>query len=221
MGLKYKCIILDHDDTTVDSTARIHHPAFLQSMSVLRPGVSMTLEEYFEMNCDPGIVGFYRDVVKLTPEETAWEHDQWLNYAAAHTPSVYPEMRRLMEEEKEGGGYICVVSHNLEENIRRDYERNHLPMPDLIFGGDYPKEKQKPFAWPVEQIRGELKLAPEEVLMVDDLIPGFMMAREAGIDFAAACWAHQVAQVRAFFKEENADCFYAPSELYRFLFVQA
>ncbi len=27
--LKYKCLVLDHDDTVMDSTRLIHHPAFL------------------------------------------------------------------------------------------------------------------------------------------------------------------------------------------------
>ena len=27
-GLRYKCLVLDHDDTVMDSTRLIHHPAF-------------------------------------------------------------------------------------------------------------------------------------------------------------------------------------------------
>ena len=29
--MKYKCLVLDHDDTVVDSTASIHYPAFLEA----------------------------------------------------------------------------------------------------------------------------------------------------------------------------------------------
>ena len=47
MRLKYKCLVLDHDDTVVDSTAKIHFPAFLVALRVMRPGVTMELEEYF------------------------------------------------------------------------------------------------------------------------------------------------------------------------------
>ena len=28
-GLRYKCLVLDHDDTVMDSTRLIHHPDFL------------------------------------------------------------------------------------------------------------------------------------------------------------------------------------------------
>ena len=37
--MKYKCLILDHDDTVMDSTAHVHHPAFLVALAELRPGV--------------------------------------------------------------------------------------------------------------------------------------------------------------------------------------
>ena len=42
--MKYKCLILDHDDTIVDSTRTVNFPAFLDSLSKLRPGVTMTCE---------------------------------------------------------------------------------------------------------------------------------------------------------------------------------
>ena len=211
--MNYKCLILDHDDTTVDSTATIHYPSFISSMAVLRPEVSMSLEEYFQMNCDPGILNYYRDVVKLTEEEMRWEHSQWLAYAAAHTPKPFPGMKELMLEHKQNGGYICVVSHNLKENILRDYERNGLPAPDLIFGSDYPKEQQKPSTWPIEQIMEQLRLQKQDLLMVDDLLPGYEMAKNAGIAFAAACWAHDVASVRKVFAEDHIPCLYEPLEL--------
>ena len=35
--MKYKCLILDHDDTIVDSTRTVNFPAFLDSLSKLRP----------------------------------------------------------------------------------------------------------------------------------------------------------------------------------------
>lgn len=211
--MKYRCLILDHDDTTVDSTATIHYPSFLNSMAVLRPEVSMSLEEYFQMNCDPGILSYYKNVVKLTEEELQWEHNQWITYAAAHTPKPFPGMKELMLEHKRNGGYICVVSHNLKENILRDYERNGLPAPDLIFGSDYPKEQQKPSIWPIEQIMEQLQLQKQDLLMVDDLLPGYEMAKNAGIAFAAACWAHEVPSVRKVFAENAVPCLFAPLDL--------
>ena len=44
--MRYKCLVLDHDDTVVDSTASIHYPAFLEALKILRPGVQqITLGE--------------------------------------------------------------------------------------------------------------------------------------------------------------------------------
>ena len=58
----------------------------------------------------------------------------------------------------------------------------------------------------------------EEMLMVDDLSTGLEMARAAGIDFAAACWAYDVPEIRAYMHAHAERCFDTPAELERFLF---
>ena len=50
--LKYRCLVLDHDDTVTDSTRLIHHPAFLAYLQEVRPGVTVSLEEYFRFSGD-------------------------------------------------------------------------------------------------------------------------------------------------------------------------
>lgn len=216
--LKYPCLVLDHDDTTVDSTAHVHYPSFVEAMAELRPGVRMTLEEYFAMNCSPGIAAYFRDTVRLTAEEADREHRHWLRYAAAHSPAAYPGIRELLERQRAAGGYFCVVSHNLRENILRDYAANGLPEPDLIYGSDLPPEQWKPSAYPILDILDRLALQKSDLLVVDDLIPGFQMAAACGVAFAAACWAHRVPQVRRFLAENNAVCFSSPEELAGYLF---
>ena len=42
-GLQYKCLVLDHDDTVMNSTALVHHPSFLVALKELRPGLTMDL----------------------------------------------------------------------------------------------------------------------------------------------------------------------------------
>ena len=37
-------------------------------------------------------------------------------------------------------------------NIRRDYASNDLPMPDMIFGWEYPPEQRKPGTYALEVI---------------------------------------------------------------------
>ena len=50
MALRYRLLLLDHDDTTVDSTASIHYPAHVESVRALRPDLEpCSLREWFEV----------------------------------------------------------------------------------------------------------------------------------------------------------------------------
>ena len=46
-------------------------------------------------------------------------------------------------------------------------------------------------------------LSPLEILMVDDLKPGLDMARDAGIDFAAAGWAYELPEIQSYMKKHS------------------
>ena len=46
--LKYPCLVLDHDDTAVNSTATVHYPAFVAYMKEHHPDRILTLDE-----CEP------------------------------------------------------------------------------------------------------------------------------------------------------------------------
>lgn len=216
--LRYPCLVLDHDDTVVDSTAHVHHPAFLACAELLRPGqVSMTLEEYFRMNCDPGLGAYYKDVMGLTSEELEFETRFWLDYVANHAPLVYDGMAQVIQEQKRRGGWVCVVSHSRRENILRDYAVNGLPEPDLVYGSELPTDRQKPQPWPLLDIAGRLGLELGQLLMVDDLPLGRDMARAAGVPFAAAAWAHDIPQIQREMSREPL-CFATPQALFDHLF---
>ena len=58
--LKYPCLVLDHDDTVVNSTATIHHPCFQLFLDQYRPGMKCSLEDYFVKNFDPGFMPMCR-----------------------------------------------------------------------------------------------------------------------------------------------------------------
>lgn len=215
--LKYRCLILDHDDTTVDSTAHVHYPAFVKSMAELRPGIHMTQEEYLKMSCDPGTINYLVNIAGLSAQELALEHRQWLDYAADHIPPVYDGICALMCKQKEMGGFVCVVSQNHRENILRDYASNSLPAPDLIYGSDLPPAQQKPNAWPIRKIMEELSLPASELLVVDDLTLGWQMAQSAGVKFAAAGWGHNLSSIRRFWKAQGVQCYETPAALAQWL----
>lgn len=216
--MRYKCLILDHDDTVVDSTARIHYPAFLEALKILRPGETISLDDYFRENFDPGFIELCKNRYHMTDEELDMEVECWKNYVKNHIPKAYPGIREIIRRQKEGGGYICVVSHSYDFNIRRDYEANDLPAPDKIFGWECPPELRKPSPYALEEISKAFGLEPEEMVVIDDLKPGYDMAKSFGSTFVGAGWAYDVPEIRAFMKQNSDYYFTKIEELEKFLF---
>ena len=62
-----------------------------------------------------------------------------------------------------------------------------------------------------------LELHPEELLMIDDLKPGYDMARACGVDFAAAGWANDIPQIEDFMRRNCEHYFKTVEELDAFL----
>lgn len=218
MELKYKCLVLDHDDTVMDSTRHVHWPAFLGAMDQMRPGVRLTYEEYLHVNFDPGFTPYCRDVLHFTEADFDREVEIWQSYVDRCVPKVFPAVAEIICEHKKRGGYLCVSSHSLSKNILRDYRANGLPEPDLIFGWDLAPELRKPAPYCLETIMQTLRLTPSELLMVDDLKPGYLMAQSRGVDFAAAGWAYDIPEIEEFMRQ-NCDRYYKTAEaLYAFLF---
>jgi phosphoglycolate phosphatase/pyrophosphatase PpaX len=113
-------------------------------------------------------------------------------------------MSEIIAEFKARGGIVAVDSHSVAENIIRDYKANNLPDPDIIYGWDIPKEMRKPAPGTLFDLMEKYNLRPEEILVVDDLKPGYDMARGAGAHFAAAGWAYDVPEIAEFMKK-NCD----------------
>lgn len=215
--MRYRCLIFDHDDTAVNSTATIHHPAFLAFLRKYFPGRTCTLEDYFLKNFEPGFIEMCVDEYGMTDRDLETETSFWLDYVKNHVPEAYPGIPEIMHRQKAEGGYVCVVSHSMKVNILRDYRANGMPEPDLIFGWEEPPEHRKPNAWPVRKIMAELSLQPEEILMIDDLKPGYDMAREAGVDFAAAGWANDIEPIESFMRSNCRYYFKTVRELADFV----
>ena len=216
--MKYPCLVLDHDDTTVNSTATVHYPCFVEYMAKYFPRVKLTLEEYFEYNFDPGVVELFTKICGMTWDEMLEEEAYWKEYVKHHVPKAYDGVREILQEQRKQGGKICVVSHSFAENILRDYRENDLPAPDLIFGWDYPPEQRKPAVWPLEQIMKTFGYGPDELLVVDDLKPGYDMAKAAGVPFAAAGWANNIQRIETFMRKNCGLYFKTVEELRKHLF---
>ena len=204
--MKYKCLVLDHDDTLVNSTATIHYPCFIEYLEKTKPEKAggYTLYDYFLKNFHPGVEWLFLEDVGLSEAEFEAEQDYWAEYVKSHIPKVYPGIKEILDRYKAEGGIIAVASHSYTRYILRDYEANCLPTPDAVYSWDMPKELRKPHPYTLLDIMDKYSLKPSEILVVDDLKPGYDMARAAGVDFCAAGWAYDVSEIESFMRE-NCD----------------
>ena len=198
--MRYKCLVFDHDDTVVNSTATIHYPSFVAYLNEYFPGRTCSLEDYFLKNFEPGFLPMCREEYGMTEEDLELEAEYWRRYVARHIPAVYPGIREIMERQKAQGGLIAVVSHSYEDNIRRDYAANSLPAPDAVFGWEQPPQRRKPDPWPLREIMRRFSLDRSELLVIDDLKPGYDMAAACGVDFAAVGWSNDIPQIERFLR---------------------
>ena len=205
--MKYPCLVVDHDDTVVNSTATVHYPSFCEFMAIHYPQMHYTLEDYFLKNFSPGTLELFRDEIGMDEDMMREEHRFWDDYVQGHVPQVYDGMREILWAHKNAGGLLCVVSHSLSKNILRDYRENGLPEPDLMFGWEIPVEQRKPNTYPLEKIMETFGLGREDLLMLDDLKPGYDMARAVGVRFAAAGWANDIPQIERFMRS-NCDLYF-------------
>lgn len=200
-SLKYRCLVLDHDDTAVRSTAELHYPAFRVIMESLRPEhEEVDLRTFILKNFEPGIVSYYVDELGFSEEELKREHEIWREYIKDMTPTFYDGFLDIIRQFQKLGGYVCVASHSIDSEILRHYKENDIKI-DMIFGRELPNEQQKPNAYPILQIMKTFDLEASEILVLDDMKFGYDMARRAGTDFAAAGWSYDgVPQIEQFMR---------------------
>ena len=217
--LKYPCLVLDHDDTVVQSETTINYPYFCYILNEFRPGATITLEEYVKGCYHPGFAGMCREKFQFTEQELIDEYAGWKNFIRSHIPAPFPGIEKIIHKQKEAGGLVCVVSHSSAEIISRDYQTHFGILPDEIFGWDYPEHQRKPSTYPLEAIMAKYDLKPEQLLVVDDLKPAWQMATNAGVPIAFAAWSKQ--SVPQIVEEMTQLCDFAFSstkELETFLF---
>lgn len=186
----YRCLVLDHDDTAVMSTPSVHYPSFVDTLRHLRPEFQMTLEEYTRLCFDPGFDKMCTDVLHFSPEEEAWQLKNWQRHVDRQIPPFHPGMADVIRRQKAEGGLVCVVSLSYARYVERDYASAGLPLPDLTLGWELGAAHQKPHPEPLRHIMQKYGLRPDEMLVVDDLKPGYEMARAVNVPFAAALWTY-------------------------------
>jgi phosphoglycolate phosphatase/pyrophosphatase PpaX len=170
-------------------------------MRVLRPGrPPVSLEGWFLKNFHPGIMPYLIEELGLTEEELAVEFEIWRSFTARGAPRFYPGFLQALGEYRQRGGKIAVISHSEPEVIRSHYRAAGPLVPDLVYGWHDEEEKRKPSPWPVRQALAGLGIPASQALVLDDLKPGVLMARRAGVAVAAAGWAHDIAEIRRYMR---------------------
>lgn len=219
--LKYKCLVLDHDDTVVQSMKTLSYPFFLLELEQFRPGAQITLEDYI-LECHRiGFAELCRQRFHFTDEEMKQEHKQWMQYIMENIPDPYPGIEKIIHKQKEEGGPLCVVSHSHADNISRDYRTHFGILPDSIYGWELLPHQRKPNPWPLQDIMDRYGLKPDEILVVDDMKLACIMAAPVGIKVCYAGWSGM--GVQSLRDEMTALCqlsFNTVEQLYHYLFEE-
>ena len=189
--LKYPCLILDHDDTVVQSEATVNYPFFIDFLKEYRPGMTITEHEYISGCFHPGYIEMCRQRFHFTDEELLIEYTGWKEYIRSHIPDPYLGIGDLIRRYKAAGGIICVVSQSAQENILRDYRTHFGIEPDEVYGWDLEPAHRKPNPWALQQVMEKYGLSPAQLLVVDDMKPAVQMARAAGSPIAFAGWGRK------------------------------
>ncbi len=217
--IKYPCLVLDHDDTVVQSEATINYPFFCSILERFRPGQTMTLAEYTHDCFYLGFADMCRKRFSFTEGELADEYQQWLSYVRTHIPPFYAGMESVIHRQRELGGLVCVVSHSSTENITRDYQVHFGVQPDAIYSWDLPKELRKPSIYPLQDIMRHYGFTPNELLVVDDMKSGYDMAHQAGVKIGFAAWSRTgFPDISEQMRTLCDFSFATPAELAQFLF---
>ena len=206
MSLRYRCILIDHDDTAVDSTAAIHYPAHLEALRILRPGRRPPSREEWLLCNFHGIMAYLVGQLGMTEAELRTEFEIWRSYTTTRVPPFFPGFLDLLEDYRSHGGRVAVISHSEKDVIKGHYvaARNPPFLPDLIFGWEHEEQKRKPSPWPVREALRRFGCTAPESLIVDDLKPGVLMSMATGVPIAAAGWSHQVPEIEQYMRTNAA-----------------
>ena len=189
--LKYPCLVLDHDDTVVQTERSIGYPYFLEYLQRIRSGVQLSFQQYV-LDCQNMLFpDMCREKWGFTEEEQREEYAGWQVYCRSHIPPIFPGIDRIIRRQKEEGGLVCVASLSSLDNITRDYMHHFGFLPDAIYHNDLPRHQRKPNPFPLEDLMERFHLEPKDILMVDDMKLGWTMADALGVHTAFSAWSRQ------------------------------
>lgn len=218
--LKYPCLIMDHDDTVVQSEITVNYPFFVEFLKEYRPGMTITAHEYVSECYSPGYIEMCRRRFSFSDEELDIEYRAWKEHIKTTVPAPYPGIGALLKRYQEAGGIIVVSSQSAQENILRDYRIHFGITPDEVFGWDLAPEQRKPSPYALLATMEKYSLSRDQLLIIDDMKPAVEMARRGGVQIAFAGWGRK--EFPEICREMECLCdysFYSTEELEKFLFA--
>ena len=187
--MRFKCLVLDHDDTVVQTEKTMGYPYFRDHIHRIRPRKTLTYEEYVA-DCNNMIFAdMCRQKWNFTDEELLEEYTGWKAYSRVNIPALCEGMDTVIQKHKAQGGILCVSSLSTKEIIERDFMHYIGFLPDAIYDNDLPSHLRKPNTYALDRIMEEFQLSPSDILMVDDMKPGWQMAHNAGVASGFAGWS--------------------------------
>ena len=217
--LRYPCLVLDHDDTVVETEKSIGYPYFRDYIEKIRPGKTLSYAQYVSDCNNMVFADMCREKWQMTEEEEREEYLGWKAYSRLHIPPVCEGMDRIIRRHKALGGLICVASLSTKEIIDRDFMSHFGFLPDAVYDYELPKELRKPNPYALLDIMERFNLKPEQLLMIDDMSMGCQMAKAVGVASAFAGWSKS--EFPELCKDMDGSCdfsFYSTKELEDFLF---
>lgn len=204
--MRYKCILIDHDDTVAPTTEFIHYPSFKQSLKILKPQVNISFDEYMKYSFLIGFEKILTEILQLNEEEIKFMYTKWKEDTVDKIGIFYEEIKLFIKEFISKGGILAVVTHSDRERVEKDYLYNIGVIPKDIYSWEMGEYKRKPNPYPILDMKKKYNLKNDEILVIDDLKPGYLMAKEAGVDFLWVTWAYP--NITKFNEDINGDKIY-------------
>lgn len=190
MKLRKKCIILDHDDTVINSQESIHYPLFVAVLKELRPHVvPIDFQTFIDLSNRFGFTKMCRIVYQFTPEDIHYEYNHWKKHSAQMLAPTFIGLEPILRQFVQAKGIIIVYTMNSYHNVLSDYARLFNFVPDAIIAHDQFAYLRKPYRISLLQTLSELQLSVKDCVLVDDSPLMCTLKDRLNIDFLAANWA--------------------------------
>jgi beta-phosphoglucomutase-like phosphatase (HAD superfamily) len=203
--MKYRCLILDHDDTVFDSGYSVHYQAFINTLRTLKPHLpEPDFIDFNRANFHLGFMRMCRELYGFDEHDFKEEYRIWKAYTQTHQASPFEGFHPLLNQFRSLGGRIAVASFSESSEIERDYRQHFNFEPDLIYAYDTHKAQLKPSSALIHDVQTRWGLSGEDILVIDDNPIGQVMALKASVDFIYATWSHQDPILIRWIQERNA-----------------